>query len=74
MSHDLDGRANATIALHADNPVNVVTDVAPPLHLSTTFRYPNDPEQLTPWVPGAVWPLQIFIEYAHIRYSKNPVI
>ncbi|CAI7577370.1 unnamed protein product [Penicillium crustosum] len=36
----------STKALHADDTLNQVTDVAPPIHLSTTFRYPNDPDQL----------------------------
>ncbi|EEH36417.1 cystathionine gamma-lyase [Paracoccidioides lutzii Pb01] len=39
----------ATLALHADDSVNVLTDVAPPLHLSTTFRYSDNPEDLIPW-------------------------
>jgi hypothetical protein len=39
----------ATLALHADDPVNVVSDVAPPLHLSTTYRYSNNPEDLVAW-------------------------
>ncbi|KAJ5821233.1 uncharacterized protein N7525_010517 [Penicillium rubens] len=38
----------STKALHADDVLNLVTDVAPPIHLSTTFRYPNDPDQLVP--------------------------
>ena len=37
----------ATQALHADDRLNLVTDVAPPIHLSTTFRYPDDPNELT---------------------------
>ncbi|KAJ5391887.1 Pyridoxal phosphate-dependent transferase major region subdomain 2 [Penicillium cosmopolitanum] len=36
----------STQALHADDYLNLVTDVAPPIHLSTIFRYPNDPNQL----------------------------
>ncbi|KAJ9268748.1 hypothetical protein DTO212C5_5166 [Paecilomyces variotii] len=36
----------ATRALHADDHLNQVTDVAPPIHLSTTYRYPNEPEDL----------------------------
>ena len=36
-------------ALHADDHLNTVTDVAPPLHLSTTFRYDKDPANLLPW-------------------------
>ncbi|KAL2823095.1 pyridoxal phosphate-dependent transferase [Aspergillus granulosus] len=36
----------STRALHADDYLNLVTDVAPPIHLSTTFRYPKEPENL----------------------------
>ena len=39
----------ATLALHADDPLNSVEDVAPPIHVSTTFRYPKDPEVLRPF-------------------------
>lgn len=38
----------ATIAVHADNRVNVLTDVAPAIHVSTTFRYPRNPDALEP--------------------------
>ncbi|CAG7979871.1 unnamed protein product [Penicillium salamii] len=38
----------STKALHADDILNQVSDVAPPIHLSTIFRYPDDPEQLVP--------------------------
>jgi O-acetylhomoserine/O-acetylserine sulfhydrylase-like pyridoxal-dependent enzyme len=38
----------ATLALHADDALNNVTDVAPPIHLSTTFRYSDNPEELAP--------------------------
>ncbi|KAJ5612777.1 hypothetical protein N7510_005971 [Penicillium lagena] len=38
----------ATQALHADDKLNLVTDVAPPIHLSTTFRFPREPEDLIP--------------------------
>ncbi|PGH00694.1 hypothetical protein GX51_05680 [Blastomyces parvus] len=38
----------STRAIHADDPLNVVDDVAPPIHLSTTFRFPDDPAQLIP--------------------------
>ncbi|RMJ22501.1 cystathionine [Aspergillus sp. HF37] len=37
---------SSTKALHADDRLNQVADVAPPMHVSTTFRYPNDPEKL----------------------------
>lgn len=38
----------ATRALHADDSLNLVTDVAPPMHLSTTFRFPSELEKLIP--------------------------
>lgn len=43
--------AKGTLALHADASQNIVSDVAPPLHLSTTFRYP---EVLIPWAEADV--------------------
>lgn len=46
--------ALATLALHADDPLNVVDDVAPPMHVSTTFRYPHDPAQLIPFADRTV--------------------
>lgn len=40
----------ATLSVHADDPLNTqLTDVAPPLHVSTTFRYGSDPSQLRPF-------------------------
>lgn len=38
----------ATLSIHADDPINSTTDVAPALHVSTTFRYPRDPTLLNP--------------------------
>jgi len=38
---------SATLALHADDTLNIVSDVAPPLHLSTTYRYSDNLEELT---------------------------
>ncbi|KAF2014060.1 PLP-dependent transferase [Aaosphaeria arxii CBS 175.79] len=43
----------ATYAVHADDRINTVTDVAPPIHPSTTFRYPRNPEQLQPVPKGS---------------------
>lgn len=38
----------ATQTVHADDPMNSYTDVAPALHVSTTFRYSDDPDKLKP--------------------------
>jgi cystathionine gamma-synthase len=37
-----------TLAVHADDYLNTHTDVAPALHVSTTYRYSNDAETLAP--------------------------
>lgn len=39
----------ATLALHADEALRLVDDIAPPIHVSTTYKYPNDPERLMPF-------------------------
>jgi len=39
----------STAAVHADDPLNIVDDVAPPIHVSTTFRYARDPSLLRPF-------------------------
>ncbi|CAO2649728.1 Nn.00g010200.m01.CDS01 [Neocucurbitaria sp. VM-36] len=38
----------ATYGIHADDRINVLTDVAPPIHTSTTFRYPHNSDELQP--------------------------
>ncbi|KAG0152944.1 Pyridoxal phosphate-dependent transferase, major region, subdomain 2 [Penicillium digitatum] len=48
MSHSSEAIGASTRSLHADDALNLVTDVAPPMHLSTTFRYSHDPTQLVP--------------------------
>lgn len=45
---DMTSLSPATQAIHADDPLNIVDDVAPPIHVSTTFRYNKDPSQLRP--------------------------
>jgi hypothetical protein len=39
----------ATQALHADASLRLVNDIAPPIHVSSTFSYPDDPERLRPF-------------------------
>lgn len=40
--------APCTRAIHADDGLNAARDVTPPLHVSTTFRYADDPNDLVP--------------------------
>ncbi|KAI1083083.1 PLP-dependent transferase [Whalleya microplaca] len=35
--------------IHADDYLNSHQSVAPPMHVSTTFRYNRDPDELRPW-------------------------
>ncbi|KAG4220010.1 hypothetical protein PC116_g31511 [Phytophthora cactorum] len=35
--------------IHADDFLNSHQSVAPPMHVSTTFRYNDDPDELKPW-------------------------
>ncbi|KAK3337079.1 pyridoxal phosphate-dependent transferase [Cercophora scortea] len=39
----------ASRSVHADDYINNHRAVAPPMHVSTTFRYSNNPDDLTPW-------------------------
>ena len=39
----------ATQALHADSLLNTSSDVAPPIHVATTFRYDRNPSNLAPF-------------------------
>jgi cystathionine beta-lyase/cystathionine gamma-synthase len=63
----IDSLSLATQAIHADDTLNVVDDVAPPIHVSTTFRYNKDPEQLCPYYER---PEPIFGPTEHI-YSRR---
>lgn len=38
----------ASLTVHADDGYSVLTDVAAPLHVSSTYKYPDDPSQLDP--------------------------
>lgn len=41
--------SQSTKSIHADDPLNLLADVAPPIHTSTTFRYSRDPAELKPF-------------------------
>jgi cystathionine beta-lyase/cystathionine gamma-synthase len=62
----------STHGVHADDRINVVTDVAPPIHTSTTFRYPHDPSKLQP-VPteGEFVDLQTPLIYSRLASAST---
>lgn len=59
----------STRALHADDHLNRVTDVAPPIHLSTTFRFPDNPDDLIPSVDPVVC---LRISQRTLSYTTTP--
>lgn len=52
--------------IHADDFLSSHQAVAPPMHVSTTFRYSNNPEELSPWHNPNVRP------YDMITISQEP--
>ncbi|KAF1930619.1 cystathionine gamma-synthase (O-succinylhomoserine (thiol)-lyase) [Didymella exigua CBS 183.55] len=62
----------ATHGIHADNRTNILTDIAPPIHTSTTFRYPRDPSKLHPVSPeeGEVIDLSTPLIYSRLASAN----
>lgn len=62
----------ATYGIHADDRTNVLTDIAPPIHTSTTFRYPRDPNKLVPVSPeeGEVIDLSTPLIYSRLASAN----
>ncbi len=49
----------ASRSVHADDFTNTHSAVAPPMHVSTTFRYSDNPDELVPVADEDVSRLQI---------------
>ncbi|KAJ4368635.1 hypothetical protein N0V86_009543 [Didymella sp. IMI 355093] len=62
----------ATHGIHADDRTNILTDIAPPIHTSTTFRYPRDPSKLHPVSPteGEVIDLSTPLIYSRLASAN----
>lgn len=62
----------ATHGIHADDRTNVLTDIAPPIHTSTTFRYSRDPSKLHPVSPeeGEVIDLSTPLIYSRLASAN----
>lgn len=45
---DIISLSPASQALHADDHLRSTPDIAPPLHVSTNFHYPSNPDDLVP--------------------------
>ncbi|KAF2186528.1 cystathionine gamma-synthase [Zopfia rhizophila CBS 207.26] len=62
----------ATLAIHADDRINKLTDVAPPIHTSTTFRYPRHAADLQP-VPGDVETVDLSTPLVYSRLASSNI-
>ena len=62
------GLSPSTRAVHADDHfVGGIADVAPPLHVSTTFHYPGRPEDLVPF--SQITDLESFDAHIYSRHT-----
>lgn len=52
--HGLSNLSLSSRTIHADDYLNEGSDVAPPIHVSTTFRYNRDPTTLKAWAERTV--------------------
>lgn len=61
--------STSTRAVHADDVLNKVDDVAPPIHVATTFRYPRDVQGLRPHHERPSYPVLDIGEHCYSRQS-----
>ncbi|KAF2743713.1 cystathionine gamma-synthase-like protein [Sporormia fimetaria CBS 119925] len=62
----------ATLAVHADNSLNLLTDVAPAVHVSTTYRYPRSSSALQPVPPSGEY-LDIASPLVYSRITNSNI-
>ncbi|KAL8673782.1 MAG: hypothetical protein Q9168_001794 [Polycauliona sp. 1 TL-2023] len=60
-----------TQAIHADDALNTTSDVAPPLHVSTTFRYAADPKDLVPVADADISTTEAHVYSRHTAPSST---
>jgi len=53
----------STLAVHGDDALNSTEDVAPAMHVSTTFRYTSNPDKLVPFSVADVVCPTVFPEW-----------
>src|ERR1700712_471667 len=66
----------STIAIHADDALNndKITDVAPALHVSTTFRYTGDLSKLAPFTEAEVAGKVCFPRLSSSKSRANDIL
>ncbi|CAH0057855.1 unnamed protein product [Clonostachys solani] len=69
MAEALPGLSTSTQSIHGDDVLNYVDDVAPPIHVAATFRYPRDPEYLREHHERPSYPVLDVGEHCYSRQS-----
>jgi cystathionine beta-lyase len=69
MGEALPSFATATRSIHGDDILNAVDDVAPPIHVAATYRYPRDPELMREHHERPSYPVLDVGEHCYSRQS-----
>ncbi|KAF5707342.1 cystathionine beta-lyase [Fusarium globosum] len=69
LAKALPSLSTATQAVHADDVLNNVDDVAPPIHVAATFRYPRNPERMREHHERPSYPVLEVGEHCYSRQS-----
>ena len=69
MAGALSGLSTSTKSVHGDDVLNYIDDVAPPIHVAATFRYPRDPDLLREHHERPEYPLLDAMEHCYSRQS-----
>ncbi|KLP03549.1 putative cystathionine beta-lyase [Fusarium fujikuroi] len=69
LAKALPSLSTATKAVHADDVLNNVDDVAPPIHVAATFRYPRNPECMREHHERPSYPVLDVGEHCYSRQS-----
>jgi hypothetical protein len=65
-SQGMSGLSLSSQSIHADDFLNVNQDVAPALHVSTTFRYSSNPDKLVP-----NHKLEVRVNHSQVKKQKS---
>jgi cystathionine beta-lyase/cystathionine gamma-synthase len=69
MGKALPNLSTSTQSIHGDDILNTIDDVAPPIHLAATYRYPRDPALLREHHERPTYPVLDVGEHCYARQS-----
>jgi cystathionine beta-lyase len=66
--------ALSTLAIHADDHLSTHADVAAPIHVSTIFRFDQNPDQLVPAADVAIPPLRPTVQLHQVDHHPQHTV